>query len=734
MRYIIVSNRLPLSFTKGPDGKIAVSEAAGGLASGIKSYLKAAKIDDYLWVGWPGGVFDDDSDRKDIRRMAGKSKCSPVFLAEKDYEGFYNGFCNSTLQPLFHYFTEYANYDDDEWEAYRKVNERFCEEVAGIVQPGDIVWIHDYHLMLLPAMLKGRRPQARIGFFLHIPFPSYEVFRLLPGGWGRALLSRLLGADLIGFHTYDYMQDFVTSVSRLLGYDSNLGYIEGPDSELKRVDAFPMGIDFGNLQALSRSDSVAKEKDKLKKSIGDAKIIFSIDRLDYTKGILNRLNGYDLFLERHPQMRGRVRLVLVVVPSREGVREYKKLKMAIDEKVGRINGRFGAIDWAPITYQYRFLDSSTLSALFNMADVALVTPLRDGMNLIAKEYVASKLESPGVLVLSEMAGASKELGEAVMVNPNHPGEICNALETALTMPIEEQMRRMIAMQERVRSYDIVRWGNDFMKELAKLKEMQEVFNAKLLGGNEAALLSDHGKAGKALLLLDYDGTMVPFTEEPRKASPTKQTLDMLRSLCSDPKNEVVVTSGRDKATLDKWFSGIGVSLVAEHGVFIKERGADWRLIRPLTAEWKPMIMPIINDYAGRLPGSFVEEKEFSIVWHYRKSESEFASLRVSELFDNLSKITANADVQVCKGNKIIEVKNSGVNKGVAAAHFINLHSPDFILAIGDDYTDEDTFKSLPKSAYSIRVGMAQSYARFNLHGTKDVQQLLSRLAEMSTVK
>ena len=364
------------------------------------------------------------------------------------------------------------------------------------------------------------------------------------------------------------------------------------------------------------------------------------------------------------------------------------------------------------------------------ADVAMITPLCDGMNLVSKEYVASKADSPGVLILSEMAGSAKELGEAVIVNPNYPEEICDAIAKALEMPREEQLQRLSLMQRRLRSYDIVKWGNDFMRGMELVREKQEVFNAKLLGKKtEEQIIAEYRKAGKALIMLDYDGTLVQFADDARKAAPTQHVLSLLKSIAAGGNNEVVITSGRDRSTLDRWFGALDLSLVAEHGVLIKDRGEEWRFLRPLTSDWKPGIIPILRDYADRLPGSQIEEKEFSVVWHYRKAETDFAKLRIAELFDNLSRLTANADIQVYRGNKIIEIKNSGVNKGSAAAHFISRSSPDFILAMGDDYTDEDMFRSLPKEAYSIRVGMAQSNARFNLRSTEEALKLLEKLAK-----
>ena len=727
MRYIIVSNRLPVSFARGDNGKITIREGAGGLVSGMKSYLGAKKIENYIWVGWPGGVFDSEADRAEVKLLAAGMKCVPLFLDEPTYNGFYNGFCNSTIYPLFHYFTEYVNYDDNNWNVYKKVNGLYRDAVLEVAKPGDVVWIHDYQLMLLPAMLRASGIDVKMGFFLHIPFPSYEIFRLLPGTWGKDLLNGTLGADLIGFHTYDYMQDFLTCASRLLGYENKMGYLEGQDAMLKRVDTFPMGIDFGKFQKASNDPDVLAEKKRLAETFGGTQVIFSIDRLDYTKGILNRLRGYELLLQKRTDLHGKIVLVLVAVPSRSEIQEYQRMKIAIDERVGFINGGFGTMGWTPVIYLHKFIGFDTLMALYDIAQVALVTPLRDGMNLVSKEYIASRSGSGGVLVLSDMAGAAKELGDAVIVNPYHPVEICAALEKALAMPGEEQTRRVASMQERIRSYDIVRWGDDFLKELMGLKEMQDIFNAKLLGKNEGFLISRCRSAKKSLLLLDYDGTLIPFTDNPEAAVPPKEVIELLKDLSNNPRNEVVVISGRNKEVLDRWFGSLDISLVAEHGVLVKPRGEEWNFLRPLTTDWKTTVMSILKDYADRLPGSYIEEKQFSLVWHYRKAESEFASLRVDELFDSLSKFTSNADVQIYKGNKIIEVKNAGANKGIAATSFVNKLEPDFILALGDDYTDEDMFRLLPKEAYTIRIGVAQSYARYNVRNSSDALRLLDKL-------
>ena len=731
-RILIVSNRLPVT-TAVKEGKLEFQVSAGGLVSGLSAYLDTLKgssftQSDYVWVGWPGSVVPEKMKEELKSRALAEFNAYPVMLSERAMEKFYQGFCNKTIWPLFHYFPTYTVYDDDYWTQYQRVNQIFCDTVMEIVKPDDLVWVQDYHLMLLPRLIRERMPQLPIGFFLHVPFPDYEIFRLLPGAWRRVILEGLLGADLVGFHTHDYTQYFLRCVLRILGYEHSMGKIMLGDHMVK-AETLPMGIDFRKFQQATNSPEVQKEKNEFH-MFAQSKVISSIDRLDYTKGILNRLRGYEAFLDKNPQWYGKVVLALVVVPSRIGVEHYQQMKRQIDELVGKINGRFGSISWTPILYQYRFLSFYPLIALYNISQVALVTPLRDGMNLIAKEYVASRADRTGVLILSEMAGASKELGEGIIINPSNVEEIADALKQALEMSEEEQIRRNRIMQTRLERYDVVRWANDFVQDLLSLKEEQKRMEAKLLGSEaQTRLAQDFDQARRRLLLLDYDGTLVPFAGLPQMARPTEELMQLLSSLSQDPRTEIALVSGRDKETLQKWFGSLGLSLIAEHGAWIKGKNEEWKMIKPLTNDWKPQILPILEMYADRLPGSFVEEKEFAIVWHYRRSDPESASLKAKELVDDLVNFTANIDVQILQGSKVVEVRCAGVNKGMAALHFISQENFDFILAIGDDWTDEDLFKALPEMAYSIRVGLTQSYARFNLYSYVEVTKLLRGLTE-----
>ncbi|HSD56544.1 MAG TPA: bifunctional alpha,alpha-trehalose-phosphate synthase (UDP-forming)/trehalose-phosphatase [Methanotrichaceae archaeon] len=737
MRLLIVSNRLPVTVMREGDS-LRFQESVGGLASGLRAYMDNIKSSrspesqyDYAWVGWPG-VTIDESLRDSLRyKLSSEFHAYPVFLSEKSMDKFYHGFSNKTIWPLFHYFTSHVQYDEDFWDQYRQVNETFCDAVTQIAKPGDLIWIHDYHLMLLPKLIRERAPDVSLGFFLHIPFPSFEVFRLLPSKWRREILEGLLGADLIGFHTYDYTHYFLRCVQRILGFENNMGQIIA-DDHIVRADIFPMGIDFQKFKDAAVSPKVEIEKEDLKTLFAGRKVIISIDRLDYTKGIINRLQGFELFLKKNPQWHGKVVLVLVVVPSRTKVEHYQQMKRQIDEIVGKINGRCGSMNWMPIRYHYKFLPFNLLVALYSVSDVALVTPLRDGMNLIAKEYIATKADGKGVLILSEMAGASKEAGETIVINPNDIGEIADTLKAALEMPEEEQIRCNRAIQARLKRHDVTRWADDFIQTLISMQEEQKKMDARLLGqSSKEKMRKDFREAKRRLILLDYDGTLVPIARHPKMATPTVELMEFLDVMSREQKTDVVLISGRNRNELQSWFGDLGISLVAEHGVWIREKGEDWKMLKPLNNEWKQKILPLLEMHTDRLSGSFVEEKEYSLAWHYRMADPEMASIVAKELVDDLVNFTANIDVQVLQGNKVVEVRNAGLNKGDAGMYCRSKGDFDFILAVGDDWTDEDLFKVLPETAYSIRIGMTQSYARFNLHNCSEVIKLVRELTDES---
>ena len=730
-RVVVVSNRLPFTVAQG-DEAIVFHESAGGVATGLRALLASGEgspsTSDFMWVGWPGSTISDEFQERVRSKAFSEFGCCPVFLSADDFENFYQGFCNKTIWPLFHYFPSYAKYEEEYWTQYKKVNESFYNTLVAAIRPDDTVWIHDYHLMLLPNLLRQTSSKIRIGFFLHIPFPQFEIFRLMPAIWRREILEGLLGADLVGFHTHDYAEYFMRCVQRILGPQHRMGHI-AVGERLVQVGAFPMGIDFQKFYDSTAQPEVQKEKEELKKSLGASKIVLSVDRQDYSKGILHRLQGFQTLLEMNPEWHGKVTLIMLVVPSRIGIEDYEGMKKQIEELVGKINGQFGTIGWAPIIYQYRSLPFQSLVAMYAMSDVALVTPLRDGMNLVAKEYVATKLDKTGVLILSEMAGAAKELPEAIIINPNNRQEIAAALKTALEMPADEQAWRNEAMQRRLRQYDVIRWAKDFLEQLGAISSNGEGSHVKWLSASaRRELMQDFPQRARRLLLLDYDGTLVPFTASPELAEPSQQLLGTLHALTEDPRNEVVLVTGRDRATLERWFAGLSVGFAAEHGAWIKEGGLEWKMLKSLRVDWKEKVFPILKIYADRLPGAFVEEKEFSLVWHYRAGDPEKARPAARELTDHLLAFTGNIDVQVLRGSKVIEIKNTGINKGIAVQHWLLKEHFDFILAIGDDSTDEEMFAVLPEAAYSFHIGTSLTRARFRLRDPHDVAQFLEELA------
>jgi trehalose 6-phosphate synthase/phosphatase len=724
MMLVIVSNRLPLSLAE-EEGRLVFAQSPGGLASGLRTYLdspRSAVGAGYAWVGWPGRTVAPDRQTEVTRRCREGFSARPVFLSSEDTEGFYEGFCNQTLWPLFHYFPSLVSFEQGPWATYERINGVFRDAVLEEAGPGDVVWIHDYHFLLLPAMLRAARPGLKIGFFLHIPFPSYELFRLLPDRWRRALLEGILGADLVGFHTHDYAQHFLKSVRRILGHDHEMGRVMLPD-RMSRADTFPMGIEFDAFSGRGAEPEVIGRRDELRGTIGAGKAILSIDRLDYSKGIANRLLAYRAFLEASPEWRGRVVLLMVVVPSRIGVEDYQRMKSRVDELVGEVNGSFGSLSWTPVLYQYKSFPQEELVPMYGASDVMLVTPLRDGMNLVAKEYIAARSDGRGVLILSEMTGAASELGEAMLVNPNDIPEMARALATALEMSDEDQAGRMTALRDRLRRYDVVRWAGDFLEALDE--DRSRLDRRMLSAATRERIVREFRSADHRLLLLDYDGTLVPLEPTPEKAAPGPGLLALLGRLAG--LGDVAIVSGRPRETLDAWLGRLDVALVAEHGAWVRERGGDWVATGALFDDWKPGVRDLMERYVDRLPGARVEEKEFALAWHYRLGEPDLAALRAQELSDHLIDLTETSELRVIQGHKVVEVRPAGTSKGTACQVFLS-RGYAFVLGVGDDATDEDLFRVLPPSAYSIRVGLTQSYARFNVADQAEVLGLIESLA------
>lgn len=730
-RLIIISNRLPFTLdTSGPDP--VIRQSSGGLVSALKGYFEHegdSRFTDKIWIGSCDFSEEDWHEHRDSLQGA-DFKVEPVFIDADLYSNYYNGFSNSTIWPLFHYFPSLTQYEKEHFDAYYSVNKLFANKILDILDAGDTIWVHDYQLMIVPQLIRKRVPSATIGFFLHIPFPSYEVLRLLPRQWKRIILQGMLGADLVGFHTYDYAQYFVQSSKMILGLDNYYNTVQFNNRNIK-ADLFPIGIEYNKFKNAAEDPAVVAYAEDLQKSFEGKKIIFSVDRLDYTKGLTYRLQGYENFLERYPEWREKVIFIFNVVPSRDNIPAYFERKRMVEEKISTINGKYSTIQWQPLIYRYNHLEFQELCGLYLAADIALITPLRDGMNLVAKEYVAC-CRNKGVLVLSEFAGASSELSEAYLVNPTDTEELADAIETSLQMPLEEQRERMAMMQQRLMDYDVVHWVNDFLDQLFSLKKEQEKLKVKLIDQQVTEQVkAAYASANNRLILLDYDGTLSPFTRLPSHAAPSQMILGFLEKLVADERNTVVIISGRDARTLEKWLGHLSLSFVAEHGVYIKHKEGDWTPQTTLTTEWKEEIRPLLQAFVTRCAGSLMEEKENTLSWHYRNTHPGLGFIRSRELLNNLVQLTANTPVQIIDGNKVLEVRQTGVDKGVTALKMVNHYNPDFTLCIGDDTTDEDMFKALDEKGITIKIGTGATAANYNIPTQPEVLPFLEQLLEVS---
>ena len=725
-RVIIVSNRLPLSVKK-VDGKLEFYSSIGGLATGLSSYVNSRNN---RWIGWPGIPSDDltDKEKHIITRELAKHHYAPVFLTKKQIDDFYNGYSNSILWPLFHNLP-YKDKDEAQhkrwWKAYKSVNKAFAEATLELTQPGSRIWVHDYQLMLLPRMLRAERSEASIGFFLHIPFPSVRSYGKLAEA--DQLVLGVAGADLVGFHTADYAKNYLDNAQNL-----QLG-VAGTDQLLIgarniRVTHFPMGIDYERFARAKKVPAVRAEAKAFKRKYRGRKIIAAVDRLDISKGFIERLNAYQEFLVQNSKIHGKVVLVMVGAPSRTEIEAYKRLHDRVVNLSKEINQRFGTPNWQPIDYIDRAFSFEEVTALYQVADIAFIAPLRDGMNLMAKEFIASN-NNKGVLILSETAGAAKELQDALLVNHRNPATLVAALNQAVTMRPREIRGRLKRMQKQLATNTVQVWAGNFMYSLQQPVPGTPRLTRALSETREKHLIATYRVAHKRLLLLDYDGTIMPLAENFTRADPPKSLLALLKKLGSDEQNEVVLISGRSQENLQTWFGDLPINLVAEHGALVKSRGGKtWYTTSGAGKRWKKTVKPLLEQYAELTPRAKVEEKEYSLVWHYRQAPAYYAQKYAVVLQRVLKPVIKPYGLQVFSGNKILEIKDPRVNKGEAIVRWLK-HPHDFVLAIGDDYTDEDMFTTLPIGTYSIKVGRGRTRANYRLSNVPAVLHFLEQLAK-----
>jgi trehalose 6-phosphate synthase/phosphatase len=701
---VIASNRLPVRLTT-EGGKVQVQRSVGGLSAAL-----SAVRGDATWVGWPGMVVSP-ARQKRVRTRLAKDNLLPVFLSAQEEADFYGKVCNDTLWPLFHYFAERLRITPEAWARYVEVNERFAEAILEHCEPGTRVWVHDFHLMLVPAMLRAREPRLSIGFFLHIPFPSSEVYRLLPSR--EQLLRGVLGADYVSFQVGDYARHFRSSCLRMLGVDSEPDWLE-LDGRRVGIGVDPIGIDVEGFREVIADPETERLLADLERQYEGRRLILGVERLDYTKGIPQKLHAFERFLEQDPERARTTTMIQVVVPSRLQSPEYRAQRDEIELLIARINGRFARPGVTPVEYMHRDISKPALVALYRRADVMMVTALRDGMNLVSQEFVLCQSEPGlpsrwrGALLLSELAGSAQVLPGALLVNPWNVDGVVDQLATALELPARERQRRLETMAKRVEDLDSRRWAEGFLTRLGRYSRHERRTRRPPTVGAELAerLGRRFERARTRTIMLDYDGTLREFELHPDLAQPTPEIRALLRSLASLPETQVHIVSGRRRRNLEQWLGRLPVHLCAEHGYLARAPGGEWHTLVDLDLSWLRPIERLLRRVAADVPGAHVERKSCSVAFHYRQAEREYGSWRARELLNDLHQHLAGAPAEILAGHQVVEVRALGVDKGL----YVRSVFPDgkepthFVLGLGDDRTDHDLLDALPAGSVAGHVG------------------------------
>jgi trehalose 6-phosphate synthase/phosphatase len=711
---VVVSNRLPFTFTQTDHG-IERMPSAGGLVTALEPVLRKRGG---TWIGWPGtNLTEGDS----LSSGADGYEIAPVSLSEDEIERYYKGLSNATLWPLMHSLIDRTRFDSRDWETYCVVNERFGNTVAAKAGNASFVWVHDYQLMLTPAQIRRNLPDIQIGFFLHIPFPPYDVFRLLP--WDRELLRGMLATDLIGFHVRSYATNFLDCVERSLGARVNRaeGLVEYGD-HTTRVGAFPLGIDFELFESLAMEVGAPPKNP-------EERVVLGVDRLDYTKGIPERMLAFERLLETHPEHRGKVALLQIAVPSRADVAEYQDLKREIEEHVGRINGRFANSGWSPIRYLYRSVDRKRLCSIYRDSDVALVTPLRDGMNLVAKEFVACQVADPGVLVLSKLAGAAQTMREALRVNPYDIDGTAEAVHRALEMEEAERRSRMVALRRREKRDDIENWVRTFLEDAD-----HERTALNPLGDSDfEAWLGDFMNGYRLALFLDYDGTLSSLRDHPSLATLSPAMRAALEACAKREDTRIAVVSGRALADVTKMVDHEGLIFAGNHGLEID--GNDFpHFVHEDLVHYRKRAEELARSLSRlEVDGAWTEAKGPTLTYHYRAVPAQ----NREALIRDARSIINEAGYQARDAHHAVEARPPiGWDKGRAVLHILRtLYSPAWsehvrVIYVGDDHTDEDAFRFLAGLAMTFRVGSADTptAATRRLPNVEAVRTLLEWLA------
>ncbi|KYM93770.1 Alpha,alpha-trehalose-phosphate synthase [UDP-forming] A [Cyphomyrmex costatus] len=728
---IVVSNRLPFVLKRNElTGQLERKASAGGLVTAVAPVVINGNG---VWVGWPGMHMENpnepipESDPNDRTPTAGllSRKVVAVHVDAGIFDSYYNGCCNGTFWPLFHSMPDRATFIAEHWRAYSAVNEQFAAKTVGALEQihkeqenqqngTPLVWVHDYHLMLAANWIRQaaeeRNLRLKLGFFLHIPFPPWDIFRLFP--WADEILQGMLGCDMVGFHIQDYCLNFVDCCQRCLGCRvdrKNLLVEHG--GRTVRVRPLPIGIPFDRFVSLAETATKVMQSNQ--------KIVLGVDRLDYTKGLVHRLKAFEMLLEKHPEHREQVTMLQIAVPSRTDVREYQDLKLEMDQLIGCINGRFTTPNWSPIRYIYGCVSQDELAAFYRDAAVALVTPLRDGMNLVAKEFVACQINTPpGVLIVSPFAGAGEMMHEALICNPYEIDEAAEVIHRALTMPEDERTLRMNHLRRRERIYDVNYWMKSFLQVMGSLEEHDSVGATTMqpvtMDDFDDYLNNDNhmspryiGENHKLALLLDYDGTLAPIATHPDLAILPLETKNVLQRLSNMSDVYIAIISGRNVINVKSMVGIEGITYAGNHGLEILHPDGS-KFVHPMPAELEDKVASLMQTLQEQLcrDGAWVENKGALLTFHYRETPMEGRP----KMVDQAKRLIEGAGFKACTAHCAIEAKPPVEwNKGRASIYILRTaFGLDWserirIIYAGDDVTDEDAMKALKGMAATFRV-------------------------------
>ena len=668
-RILIASNRLPFTIA-GSRNKAELRPTTGGLASALGAVHQQ---DNNLWIGWPGDYAAlDEPTRAAMMETFIRQRVVPVPLSGRELIDYYDGVCNSALWPVLHYQLDRLPTVLPAFEAYRGVNERFADAIVAQHQPGDLIWIHDYHLMLAPAMVRHRLPDAQIGFFLHTPFPASDVFRVLP--WRRELLDGMLGSTLVGFQTQEDAANFRSAVAAVAGCAVEKSTVIA-DGRRIEVGAYPIGIDSERLHDGSKPSRRFVRN--------GCRLLVGVDRLDYTKGIPLRLAAFERLLAASPALHGKVQLLQVAVPSREHVQAYATLKREVEGLIARVNVRFGTPSWTPVRYFPEALPAADLAALYRAADVMLVTSLRDGMNLVAKEFVATREDEDGTLVLSELTGAASELPEALMVNPYSVDEIVTAMTRALEMDSEERRSRMLAMRRRTKGHTVHSWADRFTSHVQEAAS--GCLHRPAAAAGRVRTSVEHGT--HVSLVLPFEGVLVHDVRDAWRAGPDQELLSLLRELTARKGVAVHLLSGFDHQAMDSWFDLVPAVIWAEHGLWRREaEGRRWRRTQWTTSEWLEDVSELLGQFVASTPGAYTESRPNTLVWNYHRADATLARSHAQTLVSLLLDAADALGYEVIDSPGQVEIRADGLSLPRTVQKIVDLHPSHQLLFVGDAST------------------------------------------------